>query len=1127
MNTIYRIVFNANTGKWVVASELAKGRKKKASTVASIAAAVALGLGFGGNAAIAQSTEVVGTSCTAANGQTGTVDAAGQCDTDASAMIQTRSVGILASLTVGGGTAGGLNAIAIGAQSNASGAGSIAISNSLDSGGTPAVASNYNSIAIGTGTTSTQWASVAVGWRANAIGAYSVGLGSQAMASGDYAVGLGSQAHANAAYAVALGNQANAASGINAIAIGSTSNASGTNTLALGANAKAINPNAGYSATAIGVNATANAYSALVVGESSTATATGASTFGHHSSAAGQEGVALGGYVTASGDYSIATGYNANASAVGSVAIGNAATATAASSVALGDGAVADAANTVSVGSSTAQRKIVNMAAGTISATSTDAVNASQLYATANSVATALGGSSNVAADGTVSKPSYALTDSFDADGKPVTSNYTSVGAALAQVDGRVATNTTSISTLQSQVSSGSIGLVQQANATSNLTVAKDTGGTVVDFTGKDTAGAAQARVLTGVGAGQVSNVSADAVNGSQLYATANSVASALGGEASVNTDGTIKAPTYTLTESFDANGDPVTKDYSSVGDALAQVDGRVATNSSSITTINNTLDDLTSGTAGLVQQAAKGANLTVGKDIDGDKVDFTGKNLTTNEAQTRVLTGVGAGQVSNVSADAVNGSQLYATANSIADAIGGGAKVDTDGTITAPTYTLTTGTDSNGDPITKDYTSIGDAFTQIDGRVAQNSTDITTINTTLDGISNGTVGLVQQADAAGAITVGAGSGGSTVNIGGTGGARVLSGVANGTADTDAATIAQLKAAGLVDPEGKPLAAVVYDSLTLDKATLGGSKGTILDNLAGGLIASGSMQAVNGGQLYTMQQTFQSKFDQLNSQYTSLDGRVTTIEQNGGGGGGGGGTPGYGPGSGTGDNSLVIGSGADASGDNSSAIGNDSVAAGKGSTATGNGANAGGDNSTAIGSGAKASGNNGTAVGSNSNASGSNSTAIGSGSTATGNNSVAIGNGSVADRDNSVSVGSAGNERQITNVAAGTARTDAANWGQVQDAVNGVQDWANQKFHQVDRRINRMGAMSAAYGQMAFSAQGINTPNKVGVGVGMQGGQSAIAVGYSRQLKPNLNVSFGGSASAGEVSVGAGMSLGW
>jgi hypothetical protein len=72
-----------------------------------------------------------------------------------------------------------------------------------------------------------------------------------------------------------------------------------------------------------------------------------------------------------------------------------------------------------------------------------------------------------------------------------------------------------------------------------------------------------------------------------------------------------------------------------------------------------------------------------------------------------------------------------------------------------------------------------------------------------------------------------------------------------------------------------------------------------------------------------------------------------------------------------------------------------------------------------------------------------------------------------------------------------------------------------------------MGAMTAAYGQMAFSAQGLETDNRVGVGVGSQAGAGAIAVGYSRRINPNLNVSFGASASGHEVSVGGGMSLGW
>ncbi|GLQ46165.1 hypothetical protein GCM10007862_12160 [Dyella lipolytica] len=521
----------------------------------------------------------------------------------------------------------------------------------------------------------------------------------------------------------------------------------------------------------------------------------------------------------------------------------------------------------------------------------------------------------------------------------------------------------------------------------------------------------------------------------------------------------------------------------------------------------------------GLVQQATAGANLTVGANTDGSTVDFTGT------AGARTLTGVANGNVSATSLDAVNGSQLYGVSSSVASALGGGSTVNADGSISAPSYTVG-GTTVN---------SIGGAISNIDGRVTQNSSDISDLN---DQISSGTVGLVQQNPTTGNLTVGANTGGASVDFTGTAGPRVLTGVANGTGDTDAATIAQLKAMGLFDPNSNlPLAAVVYDGVDLSSVTFGGSNGTLLNNVAPGLIASGSMQAVNGGQLFDLQQNFQSQFSLLTGQYNSLNDRVGTIEQSIADGSIGGPVPSPGPGSG----STQVGDGANASGTNSTAVGTNAVASGDNSTATGAGSQATGSNSTANGAGAVASGSNSTATGANSVASGSNSTAnganasatgtnstaLGANSSATGNNSVALGAGSVADRDNTVSVGSPGNERQITNVAAGTQRTDAANWGQVQDAVNGVQDWANQKFTQMNKRINGMGAMSAAYGQMAFSAQGIDKPNRMGVGVGMQNGQSAIAVGYSRQIKPNLNVSFGGSASANDVSVGAGMAFGW
>ncbi|GLQ88160.1 ESPR-type extended signal peptide-containing protein [Dyella flagellata] len=166
-------------------------------------------------------------------------------------------------------------------------------------------------------------------------------------------------------------------------------------------------------------------------------------------------------------------------------------------------------------------------------------------------------------------------------------------------------------------------------------------------------------------------------------------------------------------------------------------------------------------------------------------------------------------------------------------------------------------------------------------------------------------------------------------------------------------------------------------------------------------------------------------------------------------------------------------------------------------------------------------------IGAGATATGTNSSAIGPNASAPGNNSVALGSDSVADRDNSVSVGSPGHERQITNVAPGTERTDAANWGQVQDAVGSEHNWASDQFRRVDRRIDGMGAMTAAYGQMAFSAAGVDATNRVGAGVGYQNGQTALAVGISHRFGTRVNLSVGASTTGKDTSAGAGVAVGW
>jgi autotransporter adhesin len=160
-------------------------------------------------------------------------------------------------------------------------------------------------------------------------------------------------------------------------------------------------------------------------------------------------------------------------------------------------------------------------------------------------------------------------------------------------------------------------------------------------------------------------------------------------------------------------------------------------------------------------------------------------------------------------------------------------------------------------------------------------------------------------------------------------------------------------------------------------------------------------------------------------------------------------------------------------------------------------------------------------------------------------NAVALGQGSVADRANTVSVGSEGNERQVTNVAAGSAATDAVNKGQldrgvatansytdgqvkaVTDSFDVFKGEVDGRLRHMDRRIDRQGAMSAAMLNMATSAAGIRTQNRVGVGVGFQGGESALSLGYQRAISDRATVTFGGAFSSDDSSVGVGAGFGW
>ncbi|HJU26760.1 MAG TPA: YadA C-terminal domain-containing protein, partial [Rhodanobacteraceae bacterium] len=106
------------------------------------------------------------------------------------------------------------------------------------------------------------------------------------------------------------------------------------------------------------------------------------------------------------------------------------------------------------------------------------------------------------------------------------------------------------------------------------------------------------------------------------------------------------------------------------------------------------------------------------------------------------------------------------------------------------------------------------------------------------------------------------------------------------------------------------------------------------------------------------------------------------------------------------------------------------------------------------------------------------------------------------------------------------AYTDQAVSG-VQTQLDSFEQQTNARFHEQDRRIDRISAMSTAMVQMAASAAGIDTDNRVGVGYGNTSGQSALSVGYQRKISPQATLTIGGAVSNGESSVGAGVGFGW
>ena len=274
------------------------------------------------------------------------------------------------------------NAIAMGSSAKTEANNAIAIGNG-------ASAKKQSDLAVGDGAKASNGQDAAFGVSANASGNGATAIGGLTGASGWLSTSVGYLSQSAGSGSFAGGARANA-KGSGAISIGMNSTSTNTNSTALGAFANAAGPHS----TALGVNASTatGAWYSLASGSSAKASANYAMASGHTADASAEAAISLGANTTASQINAVALGANATASHINAVALGsNSSTKEAVASneatvngVYYGGFAANHSGSVVSIGKVGVERQLVNVAAGQISATSTDAINGSQLYLVAS-----------------------------------------------------------------------------------------------------------------------------------------------------------------------------------------------------------------------------------------------------------------------------------------------------------------------------------------------------------------------------------------------------------------------------------------------------------------------------------------------------------------------------------------------------------------------------------------------------------------------------------------------------------------------------------------------------------------------------------------------------------------------
>ncbi|KOO97367.1 trimeric autotransporter adhesin SadA [Salmonella enterica] len=1019
MNRIFKVLWNAATGTFIVTSETAKSRgKKNGRRKLAVSALIGLSSIMAADA-LANAGNDTGSGVTV-SGTTGSGWIA--IGTDATANTYTNVDGASAAM--------GYHASAMGKWSTAIGSYSQSTGDS--------------SLALGVKSVSAGDRAIAMGASSSASGSYSMAMGVYANSSGAKSVALGYRSVASGATSSALGYQATA-SGDDSAAFGNGAKAVGTNSVALGSGSIAQEDNS----VAVGNSTTQRQITYVAKGDinsTSTDAVTGAQIYSLSQSVADR----LGGGASVNSDgtvnaplYEVGTGiYNNVGSALS--ALNTSITNTEASVAGLAEDALLwdDSTSAFSASHTGNASKITNLAAGTLAADSTDAVNGSQLFDTNEKV-------DQNTADITTN------TNSINQNTTDIATNTTSINQNTTDI----ATNTTNINSLSDSVTT----LTDDAllwDAASGAFSAK--------HNGSDSK-------LTNLAAGTLAADSTDAVNGSQLFDT---------------------------NEKVDQNTADITTNTNSINQNTTDI----ATNTTNINNLSNSVTTLTddallwdaasgafsakhNGSASKIINVAAGdlsedstdavngsqlyetnqkvdQNTSAIADINTSITNLSSDNLSWNEttssfsashgsSTTNKITNVAAGELSEESTDAVNGSQLFETNEKV---------------------------DQNTTDIAANTTNI-----------TQNSTAIENLNTSVSDINTSITGLTDNAllwdEDTGAFS--ANHGGSTSKI-----TNVAAGALSEDS-TDAVNGSQLYETNQKVDQNTSAIADINTSITNlgtdalswddEEGAFSASHGTSgtnkITNVAAGEIASDSTDAVNGSQLYETNMLI-SQYNESISQLAG-DTSETYITENG---------------TGvkyirTNDNGLE-GQDAYATGNGATAVGYDAVASGAGSLALGQNSSSSIDGSIALGSGSTS------------------NRAISSGiqTTSVTSDGVVIGY-NTTDREllGALSLGTDGESyRQITNVADGSEAQDAVTVRQLQNAIGAVTTTPTKYYHanSTEEDSLAVGTDSLAMGAKTI----VNADAGIGIGLNtlvMADAINGIAIGSNARANHANSIAMG------------------